>query len=152
MFILAAGAASAVCHEPGTAGDAKELLLSDSFSIAKFGVAGKRSKPPNRPTFYRALTAGQNRAHGDDQNLMEVVQRGVVRTRILQPISALDTFSKTPAQRRFARNRAESLATKTHSPSIRDQVFKCDSLAGGSGRKNEAHCGKSLAKGKKLWF
>jgi hypothetical protein len=92
MFILAASAASAVCHEPGTAGDAKELLLSDSFSIAKFGVAGKRSKPPNRPTFYRALTAGQNRAHGDDQNLMEVVQRGVARTRILQLVSALDTF------------------------------------------------------------
>jgi hypothetical protein len=92
MFILAASAASAVCHEPGTAGDAKELLPSDSFSIAKFGVAGKRSKPPNRPTFYRALTAGQNRAYGDDQNLMEVVQRGVARTRILQPVSALDTF------------------------------------------------------------
>jgi hypothetical protein len=94
MFILAAKqrAASGVCHEPGTAGDAKELLLSDSYSIAKFGVAGKRSKPPNRPTFYRALTAGENRAHGNDQNLMEVVQRGVARTWILQPISALDTF------------------------------------------------------------
>ncbi len=126
MFILAA---SGVCHEPGTAGDAKELLLSDSFSIAKFGVAGKRSKPPNRPTFYRALTAGQNRAHGDDQNLMEVVQRGVARTRILQPVSA-HIFPK--------------------------RLPRGDSLAIGQnplpGRKNEAHCGKSLAKEKKLWF
>jgi hypothetical protein len=125
MFILAASAASADCHEPRTAGDAKELLLSDSFSIAKFGVAGKRSKPPNRPTFYRALTAGQNRAHGDDQNLMEVVQRGVVRTRILQPISALDTFFQNAYPEAIRSQSGRIHCNQTHGPSIRDQDFRC---------------------------
>ena len=41
---------------------------------------------------HRALTAAQNRAQGDDQNLMEVVQRSVPRTRIIQPVPARDKF------------------------------------------------------------
>jgi hypothetical protein len=124
MFILAASAASAVCHESGTAGDAKELLLSDSFAIAKFGVAGKRSMPPNRPTFYRALTAGEN-VH------MAMIKISWKSCSAALPVRGSSNssphsihFSKTPPQRRFARNRAESIATKTHSPSIRDQDFE----------------------------
>lgn len=47
---------------------------------------------------HRALTAAQNCAHGDDQDLIKVVQRGVPRARIIQPVPEnIGDCAKIPA-------------------------------------------------------
>ena len=81
-----------------------------------------------QPHVHRTLAAAQNRAQGYRQYLMEVVKRGVARTRILQPVPAShEIFQYDLPERESFATRQNPFQSKHKTALDLIQEFKCDS-------------------------